>query len=435
MSISFQNTEFKNSFGDLIATHHLGVLAAISERDLAQAEGHLAEIIGLLATARLCVRNATHDIRAVENLQVLLENRIREMPSGRSSAASASPVAATISPSGMKDLPPVGIIRNPREQYCGDITIGQFLVGAERIASKLAESDLGGLIRKIKVAQASGKPVDSSFGEAMRRYFGGKSDSSEPIDVLEPLHQILEKADVGFYLTPVTVLKDGITRLPEGRDEEVEKERYVSLQLSTKERNFTKLFELPFNLPSAEGSPLLRHSQFKETPEDLIVEVQRFKRVGTIRTKVNDPLQEVPQRFALDPKFTQSGSSDEYRLSGCILHNGKTLDDGDGHYIFLRRVGDTWYHIDDASVTRVEDPSALIAQAYVYHFEKIAAPSSSAEVSRGEPGPIAIRQKSLSETCLEYTIWAIGSLASLLFNVIKIPAQQINIALRAKKDS
>ncbi len=462
--IQFTNTHFRQGFGDDIAMQHGLVLDAISvgEQDLAQ--DYLDQIIERVASAGLVIPNARDDIRQAKNLQLSLAKRIRVMPSRSSSSSSASEATEFRRPEVMKNLPPTGIRR--LGQNCGLNALGQLFAGAWRIASNIdPQSDLGKLIQSIYAAQVGNTAVNLSFGINLRGWIGanlsdgaatdwkteGNSLNTKQIDVLAPLHQMLEEADVGFEL--ISTMKVGGYELEEEKERKPEKHSSIQLQLSTGELNFERLLTSFFINNVEDGRE--KHSQFIKAPDDLIIEAQRFFQVPMesgefIPAKEESDLKNVPTRFTLPSKYTVNNENSDYKLTGCIIHSG-TL--GGGHYTCLRRVGDTWYHINDSKVIEVKggELSAMIAQGYVYHYEKISAPAPKASDRRPRelleapepaaarvdeapaPGPIAIRQKSLSETCLEYTVWAIGSLVSLVFNIAKVPAQKVYQALSTKK--
>ncbi len=462
-TIDFTSSQFKTGFGDDIAMQHRFVLDAISVGQKELANHYLGQITDLVASAGLAIPNATHDIRLAKSLQVRLAQRIRVMPSRSSSSSSASDATKFRSPEVMKDLPPTGIRR--LGQNCGLNALGQLFAGAWRIASKIdPESDLGKLIQSIYAAQESDTAVNPSFGIALRGWIGaslsygaardwkteGNSSNTKQIDVLDPLHRILEEADVGFELTQTREF--GGLELEEEEKREPEKHTSVQLQLSTDKLDFPTLLDAFFQ--NVTDRDLAIKKQFTKAPDDLIIEAQRFFQVPMesgefIPAKEGSDLQNVPTRYPLPPKYTVNNENSEYELTGCIIHSG-TIDGG--HYTYLRRVGETWYYIDDAKVTEVKDPSPYIAQGYVYHYEKISAPAPKASDMRprelpeapelpaaarveeaSAPGPIVSSQKSLSETCLEYTVWAIGSLVSLVFNIAKVPAQKVYQALSTKK--
>ena len=286
-------------------------------------------------------------------------------------------------PEMMQIFPPAGIQRSG--QNCGLNALVQFLTGAPRIVRQIGtSSELGKLMQKIYAAQVNATTVDSSFGDKLRAWIGenltdgdkaewdkeGYSSNDKQIDVLIPLHCILEKAEVRIRSIQQKFF-EGFKILEKNETSERQEENSgILFQLSMGELDFEKLFQAFFQYPTENGETCKR--QLKETPNDLIIEAQRYFQVPLegefIAGKEERGLKNVPTHFPLPSEYTANNENAAYRLKGCFIHSG-TLEGG--HYTYLRRVEETWYHIDDAKATEIEDPSDLIAKGYVFHFEKV----------------------------------------------------------------
>ncbi len=161
--------------------------------------------------------------------------------------------------------------------------------------------------------------------------------------------------------------------------------------------------------------------KFVDPPSDLVIAANRqiHSENGT-QKKVSTPIKGVPEELVVDSELTEDGRSALYEISSCIIHSG---DDNRGHYTTLRKVGDTWYHIDDAQVLQVENPEKYLSQGYVFHYRKIEEPEISFPIEEPE---IAILNQEPSFTCY-------GILKSIWASVWK-PFGIIDQSMQEKKD-
>jgi ubiquitin C-terminal hydrolase len=125
-------------------------------------------------------------------------------------------------------------------------------------------------------------------------------------------------------------------------------------------------------------TPAICRYSFEETPQCLIVHLQRFsisKLAGRRRKSsfgygkdhrdVIMPHQFSPSKILCHPAIETDGL---YQLKAMVIHEGATAEFG--HYIAIVCRGDRWYRISDSSVAPIGQDAALsCTNAYVAFYE------------------------------------------------------------------
>ncbi|NGX26490.1 MAG: hypothetical protein K940chlam6_00413 [Chlamydiae bacterium] len=434
MIIKFQNSGLRSShFGETIQVKHQLIEDAIVIHKPDTAQRELTLLQETIANVSAIFPNATHDIRALENLQNKLLEDVANM---------SGPIGnVTHSAKTMKELPPARIHRNANN--CGLNTIGQFLAGAPTIASMCSNRDpeLKKLIQMIYSAQETGNTVSNNFGTTLRKKIGmllkdkdliewaqdqSYSDNTQ-IDILIPLQHILEKAGFKYSFIQEREEKGKKSFLLDDNtgEKRLQTEFSVDLDLTNGSRDFQELLDAFFIQMPEEAHLDKKIYKFTEAPQDLVIAARRFGYVGE-QHKISDSIQNVPEVFKLQPAYTQYGQDVNYELTGCAIHEGKGLVGG--HYTYLRKSGNTWYHIDDATVTEVKDPRLLIEKGYIYHFQKTEAPVSSfSKMQNGGENELI--------TDVIWTLQKTSQIAWWVFQTLFSYILDSNKSLEAKKDS
>ncbi|NGX47031.1 MAG: hypothetical protein K1000chlam3_00400 [Chlamydiae bacterium] len=457
MTIKLQNSDLRKRFGDDIQKHYKLIQDAITTGKPETVQRELTTLEETIANVSQIFPNATQDILALESLQGNLLKNVTNM--SESSPMHVPLSAETVRPETMQKLPPAGINRNAGEMHCGDNSIGQLLASAPSIAIKIMnrDPDLKKLIQMIYQAQIDGSTVPANFGKDMRRKIGDllshadliewtaeRSDSSDTqIDILSPLQHIFEKA--GFdYRFLQEVEQNGDKRIL--KDENTDKPRLqtefsIDLDLSKGSRDFQELLDA-FFIDSPEGG-FTKRLKFTEAPQDLVIAAMRYSFLAQ-QHKIMDSIENVPEVFKLQPAYTQYNQDVNYELTGCAIHHG---DLGGGHYTYLRKSGNTWYHIDDATVTEVKDPRSLIEKGYIYHFQKTEDPVSSfSEVQNGGGNELIKDLTRLAQWSLPKISWTLQKTSQIAWWALKKSvvalgymlsslSNQSTTLIEAKKDS
>jgi hypothetical protein len=138
---------------------------------------------------------------------------------------------------------------------------------------------------------------------------------------------------------------DGLMRILEEYGEDVTRDefaqRHVQLQLRPGKTPFSDLLGEKPIIPGA-GS--------------LIYAVQHTD--PATQRKIHGTITHVPLQLIIGPVH--------YRLQGCVIHSG---EENNGHYTYLKRVGDIWYHIDDAKVKPIANPEALLSRGCIFNYQ------------------------------------------------------------------
>jgi len=361
-----------------------------------KAQTYISKLVELIETASTIYPDEETALNA--KLQSLL-NRVSQPEVNQQGGGISSEDASF--------LPPAGIVREG--SHCSENSIAQLLVGAPDLIPECLRPKMNA----VHSAQVHGHSVPKTFGPEFRQIVGKllpvySLDGSSQNDVIDPLSRIIEEADKEIHFQRTIEYPDEFSSGEES-------DTMIRLDMS-KGEPFSEKFLQTFHT-EVEGGPR-KSLKFTEAPSDLVVAANRqiHSEDGT-QVKVSRPIQDVPQELVVDSELTVDEKGALYEITGCIIHSGT---DDDGHYTVLRKVGDTWYHIDDDRVEEITNPEELLSHGYVFHYRKIETPEISAQEEHFEI------EEEASFTCYDIlkSIWA---------SVWK-PFEVIDQTLQEKKD-
>lgn len=324
-----------------------------------------------------------------------------------------------------KPLPIRGIENT--SNHCPDNAIAQLLAGAPNFLSKLPQLKL----IQFEMENATTLVVDSSFGPNFRQFLGSlltdkdREDwlkengfsSQTQVDVLAPLSSIIDKAGQTIQFKKYTTAREitfenGTETAQEMTFESGEKkDAMIHLDMSRDEsfrdESFMDKFENTFQQYTYGGAEK-ESFKFIDAPSDLVIAANRqVHAFNNSQQKKSTSIQDVPQVLSVKPELTVNNQGAKYEITGCIIHGGT---DNSGHYTALRKVGDTWYYINDSVVEEVPNPQDYLSKGYVFHYQKVE-----------------------YETAEESTFTCYDILKSIWASVWK-PFQTIDEEARSKKD-
>lgn len=363
-----------------------------------------------------------------EGLENRLELLLKTLPESKPSVQATQPIpkaqpkpmlhSEPIDPEFTSSLPPAGIERDGN--HCPENSMAQLLAGAPHLIPECLKPTMN----SVHLAQTQGGSVPDTFGPEFRNIAGAlldgqdrkdweaenSFDSTSLVDVLTPLSYIIENAGQSIQYKK-SMTDQGVT-YENGKHSDT----MVRLDMSRDEPFQTK-FKGAFHQEVKDGLAT-GSMKFVDPPSDLVIVANRqiHSENGT-QKKVSTPIQDVPEELVVDSELTADGRGALYEISSCIIHSG---DDNRGHYTTLRKVGDTWYHIDDAQVLEVDNPEKYLSRGYVFHYRKIETPEITAQEEHTEI------EEEASFTCYDLlkSIWA---------SVWK-PFEVINQTIQEKKD-
>lgn len=340
----------------------------------------LSDLLELIATTEKIFPNALKDIQQLKEMRTDLCNRVSQI-AGKGIPQEVE--NGQISPEIMGEIPPVGI-RNSGNNCCFN-ALGQFLAGAPGLASIIIKRRprLGKLIQEFYDAQIHGNVVSETFGRRFRnwitdhlseinqkKWIAENNHRDTQVDVMEILHTVFEQAGIEYTFTQEIEDSHGTYPLLDQKTGNLRTEKHdaIEIYLPGEEKTFLDLLDTFFETKMSDSGKIKR-SKFEKAPEDLIVSTFRFGYSRGKSYKTQLAVKDVPSEFFLSDKYTQENQEIPYQLTGCIIHNGSEKG---GHYTYLRRVGDTWYLIDDAKVKEIANPTPYLEQGYVFHYQKAA---------------------------------------------------------------
>ncbi len=121
----------------------------------------------------------------------------------------------------------------------------------------------------------------------------------------------------------------------------------------------------------ATNPEFVQKRRFHTAPEEILFQMNRFMNRGDITYKITDPIEAIPATYRLSDISVTDGQGANYDCDFIIEHVGQTPRSG--HYISYRKVGATWWCMDDASVKPITEEEARSARsrAYLVHYSRI----------------------------------------------------------------
>lgn len=117
---------------------------------------------------------------------------------------------------------------------------------------------------------------------------------------------------------------------------------------------------------------LERYTKLTQPPQILCLHLKRLD--GTYEngrfnnTKINNPI-DMPLQFDFGKWIDEGSNSYNYRLKMFITHLGTATG---GHYVaYSLEANGSWYHLNDSSVSSVENIEQVRKEGYFYYYERI----------------------------------------------------------------
>lgn len=395
MTIKFSNP--------ILDSSHLGIRLKVSSqlvqdalaiRKIDTIDRELSNMKNLMDEAENTFTNALFDLKQLETLfddyskkAEFIQKHVTLLNSlTGESEEKISPEGINLSDT--QDLPPVGIKNTGNN--CGMNAIIQLFANAPNLITSLAKENnpLKRLFRNYFQTQISHENViDSFLGKSLRSWVtnnleggdkkewleSGSQKDNIQVDVQIPLNALLSKANSSYEF--YQKMDDGHIEYP---IYDVETKKNILATQNTIELDLSKIKNKPtfnqliddFFINEISGTNKKKKLQFVNAPDDLIFTALRFGHGGGVH-KINSPIKEIPTIYHLPAKYDQRGKPESYILKGCILHEGSL---NGGHYTFLRKNGEKWFHIDDNVTKQLDnknDITALLEKGYIFHYEKI----------------------------------------------------------------